>query len=263
MAPRAAAAAILVLAAAVPAGCGAEDGSARAVADLRSKADAQAAEIEALRREVADLAARARLLEERAASATGPAGPAAPAAAGPGPAGGAPDAAEGGGIPAPADGEIAEYLATPEGRKRIEDAVTAVENRRREEAAKERRDRLRAMIEERVKGQLAERLGLDSQQQQTLIRVSTDAAERYEEVWSTLRDARNDPAAITQAREKAGQIRADAMNEVQQALTVDQYNKLQEVMAEGGMGGFLGGGRGFGGPGGGGGNPTPPPGGAR
>jgi hypothetical protein len=249
------AAALLVLA-----GCGGADGSSRAVADLRSRVEAQSAEIDSMRREIGDLRAKTRLLEEGAAAR--PASDGTVAGAKPGVPGSAeaPSAGEETGAatvpPSPTEESVAAFLETTEGQKRLESAVAAYEKRRQEEAARERRERLKTMIEERVKGALTERLGLDSQQQQSLIRISTDAAERAEEIWSSLRDARNDPAAFAQVREKSQQIRTDAMTQVQQTLTVDQYNKFQEVMAEGGGMGFFGGGdrgRGFGG----GGTPAP------
>jgi hypothetical protein len=234
------ASAALALAAA---GCGPGDGSDRAMADLRSRVEAQAAEMESLRRQLAETDARARLLEERAAAATPPvpgaAAPASSAAPAAGPAEAAKEAA-----PAPDASSTEAYFESESGRQRLEAALEAVERRRQEQAAKERRERTRAMIEERVKGTLTERLGLDAQQQQTVLRVAVEAAERAEELFAGLREGRGDPSAFAQAREKGQQIRNDAMGQLQQALTVDQYNKLQEVMAED-RGGFLGfGGRG-------------------
>jgi len=242
------------------AGCGGGDVSSRAVADLRSKVEAQSAEIEGLRKQVGDLRAKTRLLEE-ATAARGPSAEDGAAPAGGAPAeAGATDAAEPADPAAaasPTEASVIAFLDTPEGRKRLESAVEAHEKRRQEDAARERRERVKAMIEERVKGTLTERLGLDSQQQQSLIRISTDAAEKAEEIWASMRDGRNDPTVFAQAREKGQQIRTDAMNQVQQTLTVDQYNKFQEVMAEGGMGFFGGGDRGGRGWGGGGGATTP------
>ena len=241
------------------AGCGSGDGSDRAVADLRSRVEAQSAEMDALKKRLADAEARSRLLEERA----GAAGPTVTVASAVGASAKAPDAAaateakDAAAAPAPTPEATDEYFDSETGRKRIEAAVEAVERRRQEQAAKERRERVRTMIEERVKGTLTERLGLDAQQQQTVIRVATDAAEKVEDLFAGMRDNR-DPAAFVQAREKGTQIRNEAMGQLQQALTVDQYNKLQETMAEdrGGLFG-IGGRGGFGAPGGGG-TPSPP-----
>ena len=249
-APAAALAAVLLAA-----GCGGGDGSDRAVADLRSRVEAQAAEMDALKKRLAEEEARSRLLEERAAAA-GPAAAAAPSVGAPAKSPDAAVASDGKeaspALPTPTPAATDEYFDSETGRKRIEAAVEAVERRKQEQAAKERRERMRTMIEERVKGTLTERLGLDQQQQQTVIRVATDAAEKVEELFAGMRDNR-DPAAFAQAREKGAQIRNDAMGQLQQALTVDQYNKLQETMAEdrGGIFG-IGGRGGFGAPGGGG-----------
>ena len=255
------AASLALLGAAALGGCGDGADPARATAELRAKVEAQAAEVESLRKGLREMEARSRVLEERLAATRPPAGTAAaPAPAGrPGSPEGkgpvaAPPAAEG---PLPPSAEaVAAYLDTDQGRLKIREAMQAEERRREEQTRQERREQALSLIKERVAGPLTEQLGLDSNQQQTVITVAADTMEKMEEIWRGARDARGDPNFFQQAREKTTEVRQQALDKLQQALTVDQYNKLQEIMNEGGGGaGMLLGGRGmgggFGGPGGG------------
>jgi hypothetical protein len=237
----------LLLGAAALASCGGGDASAETAA-LRGRIDAQSAEIEALRKSARESDARMRLLEEKVAaapavaSAQAPAGAAVVAKAAPPGATGAAAAP----APSPAAEAVAAFLDTEEGRLKIREAMQAEEKRKAEAAEKEQHDRMVGFIKERITGTLTEQLGLDATQQQTLITVASDTMDRMTEVWRGMRDARGDPNFFAQAREKSQEIRKQAMDKVQQALTAEQYNKLQDVLNDGGSGLLFGGGRGMG-----------------
>ncbi len=247
-------------AAAALAGCGGGDSSGE-TASLRAKLEAQSAEIEALRRGAKDQDARFRLMEEklaaegpaRAAAARAPAVLRKPGVPGDPAAPGTPEGA------APAEASpsaeaVASYLDTEAGRLKIREAMQAEEKRRAAQADQDQHDRMVGFIKERVTGTLAEQLGLDSTQQQTVITVATDTMDKMTEIWRGARDARGDATYFAQAREKTQEVRQQAMDKLQQSLTVDQFNKLQDILNEGGGGGMLLGlgARGLGGMGGGG-----------
>ncbi len=245
----------LLLGAAALAGCGGGDSSAETAA-LRARLEAQAAEIDALRKAAQEQDARFRLMEERLA-AEGPAR----AAAAAGKPGAAPAAVPG----APADGKaaapaspateaVAAYLETEAGKEKIREAMQAEEKRRAAVAEQEQKERQATFLKEWVTGTLTAQLGLDTAQQEAVIAVAGDAAEKMAEVWRGWRDARQDPNFLANARTKSQEIRQQAMDKLSKTLSTDQYNKLQDVLNEPGRGGILlgGGGRGFGGMGGGG-----------
>jgi hypothetical protein len=223
---------LLLLGAAALAGCS-DGGSDAGVAVLRAKVEAQAGEIEALKRSAKEMDARARLLEERLSAAK----PAPAATVAPAPAE-APVAGE------ETTGAVAAFLETEQGRQKLVEAMEAAEKRRAAQTEKEQRDRMLSIVKERVTGYLTEQLNLDTAQQQTVLAVAADATERTMEVWRGMRENRGDAAAFTQAREKSNEIRQEAVDKIQQALTVDQFNRFQEILNEGGGGLFLGGGRG-------------------
>lgn len=257
---------LLCAAASAFAGCGGGDTSGE-TAELRAKLEAQSTEIDALKKAVKDQDARFRLLEEKV-SAVGPAGAAArhaaaggkPAATKPAAPGAPADpgspgtAASEDAAPSPSAEAVASYLDTEAGRQKIRDAMQAEEKRRAAQLEQDQHDRMVGFIKERVTGTLAEQLGLDSNQQQTVITVATDAMDKVTEIWRGARDARGDASYFAQAREKTLEVRQQAMDKLQQSLSVDQYNKLQDIMNEGGAGMLFGGagGRGIGGMGGGG-----------
>jgi hypothetical protein len=238
------------------------------------KVETQAAEIDSLGRQVRLLEARSKAVEEQVnaragAPATAKSAPAKPAEGETGaPAG-----------PEPLTGEVAvtaeavgTFLDTEQGRQRIREAVAAEDRRKQEEARAQRREQTMSFIKERVTGSLAEALGLDAKQQQTVITIAADTMERMEEIWRGARDGgQGNPQFFADARQKATEVMTQTQEKLQQALTADQYTKLQELNAEGnglmpgrgfgGLGGFGGGGgRGPGG-GGGGGAPQAPGGG--
>jgi hypothetical protein len=235
----------LLLAAAVTASCGGD--SSTETSALRARIDAQSAEIESLRRAAKESEARMRLLEERVAAAPAAAAQApAPAAAKPGNAGaGTPGAADAPDAAVVTPDTVAAFFESEAGKQRLREALAAEEKRKSEAADREQHDRMVGFIKERISGTLSEQLGLDATQQQTLITVATDTMDRMGEVWRGMREARGDPALFAQAREKSQEIRKQAMDKVQQALTAEQYNKLQDVMGDGGAG-LLFGGRGMG-----------------
>jgi hypothetical protein len=103
-------------------------------------------------------------------------------------------------------------------------------------------------VKERVTGYLTEQLNLDTAQQQAVLAVAVETTEKLGEIWKVMRENRGDPAALAQAREKTSELRQQAVEKIQQSLTVDQFNKFQEIMDKGG-GGFLTGGFGGGAPG--------------
>jgi hypothetical protein len=246
------------------------------VAHLRARADAQTQEIDALGRQVRALEARSKEMEEQFHARSG--APAAAVVASPAkPAEG--EAATPGG-PEPLTGEVAvtaeavgTFLDTEQGRTRIREAIAAEEKRKQEEQRAQRREQTMSFIKERVSGSLGEALGLDAKQQQTVITIASDTMEKMEDIWRGARDGQGNPQGFADARQKTQEVMSQAQKDLQQALTVDQYTKLQEMNAEGtglfpgrGMGSIGGfGGRGPGGQGGagGGGGATQSPGGAR
>jgi len=254
---------VLLLGAAALAGCS-DGGSDSGTAALREKVEAQASEIEALKKASRDMDARARAIEERLSAVR--AGHEGSRAAGrmAGSADVAPDAAADGMAPAPdaattpTTEAVASFLETEQGKQKLAEAMEAAEKRRAKKADQETRDRMMSFVKERVTGYLTEQLGLDANQQQSVLAVAVDTTEKMTEVWRGAREARGDPAFFTAAREKTTEIRQQAVDKIQQALTVDQFTKFQEIMNDGGGGFLMGGGRGgmggFGGgtPGGGG-----------
>lgn len=236
----------LLLGAAALAACS-DGGGDGGTAVLRAKVEAQAAEIDALRKAAKDMDARARAIEERlsAARPTPAAGPSSPKAA----EGQVPSADD---PVTPTTETVAAFLDTEQGRQKLVEAMEVAEKRRTEKADQDQRDRMMGLVKERVTGYLTEQLNLDTAQQQAVLAVAVDTTEKMTEVWRGMRDARGDAAALTQAREKSNEIRQQAVDKIQQALTVDQFNKFQEIMNEGGGGFLMGGGRGgmggFGGP---------------
>ena len=247
------------------------------VARLRAKVETQAGEIDSLGRQVRLLEARSKAVEEQvnartASATTTAAAPAKPAEG---------EAAAPGG-PEPLTGEVAmtaeavgTFLDTEQGRTRIREAVAAEEKRRQEEQRAQRKEQTMSFVKERVTGSLADALGLDQKQQQAVITIAADTLDRMEEVWRGARDGQGGAQAMGDARQKTAEVMAQAQTDLQNALTVDQYTKLQTMNAEGtglfpgrGMGGFggFGGGGGTRGPGGsrdGGGGTPQAPGGAR
>ncbi len=232
---------LLLLGAAALAGCSG-GGPDSGTAVLRAKVEAQAAEIEALKKAARDMDARARALEERLSASSAPAK--APAAGAPSPAmePRVPDAD--GPAGSPATEAVAAFLESEQGRQRLVEAMESAERRRAEKADQEQRDRMAGFVKERVTGYLTEQLGLDAAQQQTVLTVALETTEKMGEIWRGMRESRGDPAALAQVREKTGEIRQQAVDRIQQALTVDQFTKFQEILNEGGGGFLMGGGRG-------------------
>jgi hypothetical protein len=237
---------LMLLGAILLAGCtgGASDPG---TGPLKARLDAQAAEIEALRKTVKEVEARSRLLEERLSASAPRAGAAAAAAPAAAPADEAPSAG-----PSPAETaanrSMAEYLETDTGRQKLAEAVELAEKRRAEKTEAEQKERIQGFIKERVNGYLTEQLALDTAQQQTVLAVALETTEKMGEIWRGMRETRGDPSQFAQAREKSNEIRQQAVEKIQQALTVDQFNKFQDLMNEGGA--FLFGAGGRGGPGG-------------
>ncbi len=248
------------------AGCGSGEDRGREVDGLKAKSQAQAGEIEALRKSVTDLDAKTRALEEQVAAARADAQSPAPAAATKGP-GADGDAARDGTAPAgdgtapdPASEAVAAYLDTDRGRVKFRELLRAEQKRQQEEQEQQRRTLMLTAVRERITGPLTEQLGLDSNQQQALIGIATDAMEKMGEIWRSTRDGGGDGAGFAAAGEKSREVFQQSMTLVQQALTVDQYNRLQEMRGAGNLFGFGGrgmGGAGFGPPQGGDGSPGP------
>ncbi len=238
-------AALLGAAALLCACSGGNEDVIRQQGELRSKLETQNAEVEALRSRVKDLESRSRSLEEQVA-AVGIARPAAPAPAAAAPGEGAPgeaDAAAG-----DATAEAASFLDSEAGKEKLREFLKEEEVRKEEADRRQMEERMDAAVKDRVTGYLTEQLNLTPDQQGRVIDIASEAARRMGEVW---RGARGGPGAPGAApadfqgmREKTDEIRKDAMDKLSQALTVDQYNKLEEL----GPGAFIGGGRGgFGG----------------
>jgi hypothetical protein len=251
--------ALVLLPAAVAAGCGVEDRGPQVEA-LQGRIQSQATEIAALRDTVNALDKRARVLEEQAAAARAAAAKEAPKPAADGATSKDAPAASGEAVPDSPGDAVATFLDTDRGRQKIRDMIQAEEKRRAEEGDQQRREQFMTYIKDRVAGYWTEQLGLDSTQQEAVVKIASEAMDRMGEIWRGMRDARNDPNFATTAREKTQEIVAQAQEKLQQTLTVEQYNKFQELSPGGGLlfGGRGGmGGPGFGGGGGGGGPGAP------
>lgn len=222
----------------------------RQQSELRSKLELQAAEAEALRSRIGELESRSRSLEEQVAALG--VRPAPVPASGAGPAARAGEAEESA-APASSGGEVASLLESEAGREKLREFLKEEEARREEVARKANEERLEGFIKDRVTGYLTEQLNLTADQQARVIDITTEAGRRYSELWKDFRPgagAGGNPTDMQAIRDKSEEIRKETMDKLSQALTVDQYNKLEEL----GPGAGILGGRGFGGSGG----PSPP-----
>jgi len=226
------------------AGCG-DTGDGRAVADLRSRLDSESTRVDELNRRLGALESENRGLEEQIAGLRMNVPPPRP---GPAPAAGMP-----GPESPPADAaaenqaaEMAAILDTPEGQEKMR-AFLAEEQKRKEDRQREERlEQMTRMLEDRVDEVLVPELNLTAGQRGTVVATLRNAMERVGEVWRSARDG-GDPNAFATAREKMQTIRTESEEILQQALTVDQFEKYREIAGPSGMG--LMGGRdgGFGG----------------
>lgn len=247
-------AALLLGGAALLASCGGADADlVRQQSALRSRSEAQAAEIEELKAELKRLGERSRTLEEslaargaspasgRAAGAAVPAGDGAPAG----------EAAPGSAAPlGPLGEEVASFIESEAGKEKLRAFLREEEVRKEEEERRQQRVRTENFIRERVTGYLTEQLNLTAEQQGRVIDIAMEAADRLGETWRMPRGGGMDPTAFAGMREKTEEVRKEAMDKLSQALTVDQFAKLQELgpaalmMGGPGRGGFGGGGPG-------------------
>jgi len=234
------------------AACGGPDADViRQQGELRSRLEAQSAEVEGLRGRVKELEARSRALEEQVAAVGLPrtAAPAAPGAAPSAAAAGTPvdPGTEGGSAETPA-ADVAALLESEEGKEKLRAFLLAEETRKREADRKQRREQMETRIRDRVSGYLTEQLNLTQDQQARVTEIAVDTMDRVGEVWRSARDGGGggQQPDFQAMRDRTEEIRREAMDQLSQALTVDQYNKLQELgpsmgLMPGGRGGFDGG----------------------
>ncbi len=241
------------LAVSLAAGCGGDPAQTREVAELRSRTESQAAQVVALEKRLADLEARDRVLEERltAAAMTRPAGA---KAAAPGAAPAAGDDVQ----PAatdepvtPAAESVLLALDSARVQARIGDLIEQERKRRDDDERRRRMDDIRVRVHERIYGETGDAIGLTEQQKAIVENIFVDSMERIGEVWRRARESGRDGGSQG-AMEEMQRVRTEAEDQLRSALSVEQFDKLQEqagrIMGFGGGGG----GRGFGGPGGGG-----------
>ncbi len=137
-------------------------------------------------------------------------------------------------------GDLAAKLESTEAKEKIEAVIAEVREKEREEERARRSERMTQWITDRVNNQLATELNLDEVQKSKMVEIMTDASTRIGEMWSDMRNQRDNPNAMADARTKMNDIRKEAEDQIAQSLTVDQFEKFQDG---GGMMGGWGRGR--------------------